>query len=857
MRGSDRGAAPHMGHVMSSLGLTSAEAEARLAKLGPNTIATRPRVRLISRIGHQLRDPLLILLICGVVLTLLLGDLVDAAVITAVIVVNTTVGVVQEIRADKAITALSDLSAPQARVIRGGTELQIPAAAVVPGDLLVLAEGDLVAADGEVIESAALLVDESSLTGESLPVDKSPAAADPAARVVSAGTVVVRGRARILASATGRDSATGRLAALLTVETPDTPLQRRLRGLSRVIAAVAVGLCLVVAVQGLLRGQPWELVMVAAISLMVAAVPESLPTVIVLSLALGADRMAAHRAIVRRLPAVETLGSVSVIATDKTGTLTEGRMVAQRLWTPTGTAQVSGGGYAPDGAVCRDGHPVFAADAADLATLLRAAMLCCDAALVPPGDDRPDWHVMGDPTEAALLVAGAKLGLRLPDLSAAAPRVTEFPFDSFRKRMTTVHASGDAFEVICKGAPELLLHDNLTAEDPVSLERAAAAAHKLAVDGLRVLAVAARVAQTQPTIAQDAETDLRLLGLIGIADPAKTTARETLAAIRDAGIEPMLITGDHSATARCIAQQVGLADETAEVVDARGASDEALSRVTVVARATPEQKVAIVAARQDAGQAVAMIGDGVNDGPALRRADIGVAMGQRGTEVARQAADLVLADDELATLVTAIAEGRRIYANVRRFLLFGMSGGAAEILVMLIGPFLGMPLPLLPAQILWINLLTHGLTGVSLGAEPAEAHIMTQPPRPPAQSVLGDSLWKRILRIAVLLAGVSLAAGIWAQYRGAEWQTMIFVTLGFSQLGVALALRARPRTWSNPFLIAAVAAAALLQLAGVYVPFLAAVLGTEPLPATDLAVAAGLSVAGYIGIHLDRRVHPG
>ncbi len=318
----------------------------------------------------------------------------------------------------------------------------------------------------------------------------------------------------------------------------------------------------------------------------------------------------------------------------------------------------------------------------------------------------------------------------------------------------------------------------------------------------------------------------------------------------------MLITGDHHATARCIAREVGLATKRLRS-STRGARRTRRSvEPGVVARATPEQKVAIVSARQRAGQAVAMIGDGVNDGPALRRADIGVAMGRRGTEVARQAADLVLADDELATLVTAIAEGRRIYANVRRFLLFGMSGGAAEILVMLIGPFLGMPLPLLPAQILWINLLTHGLTGVSLGAEPAEAHVMSQPPRPPEQSVLGDSLWKRILRIAVLLAGVSLAAGIWAQYRGAEWQTMIFVTLGFSQLGVALALRARPRTWSNPFLIAAVAAAALLQLAGVYVPFLAEVLGTEPLPATDLAVAAALSVAGYVGIHLDRRVHP-
>ena len=846
-----------MSQLISPGGLTTAEAAARLGRVGPNTISSRPRVRLITRVTNQLRDPLIVVLVFGAVLTVVIGDLSDAAVIMAVIVANTTVGVVQEIRADRAITALTELSAPRARVIRDGAEVEIPAADVVPGDLLVLAEGDLVAADAEVVESAALLVDESSLTGESVPVDKSPGAEESDARRVSAGTVVVRGRGRALATATGRDSATGRLATLMMTAPPITPLQRRLRKLSRLLAGVALALCLLVAVLGLLRGQPWEQMTVTAISLMVAAVPESLPAVIALSLALGASRMAAHHAIVRRLPAVETLGSVSVIATDKTGTLTEGRMVASQLWTPSGSACCTGTGYAPDGSILRDGRAVRDEEAPDLAELLRAALLCSDARLAPPSEDQPDWQVLGDPTEGALLAAGAKLGLSMPELSAVAPRVLEFPFDSMRKRMTTVHRSGDAFEVIVKGAPELLLHSELMSDDPATLQRAATAVEDMATDGLRVLAVARRMTQRPPRDAQDAERGLQLLGLVGIADPPKTSARSTLAAVRGAGIELVLITGDHSATARSIATDVGLAEEGVEVFDARNVLDgETLGHATVIARATPEQKVALIEARQRSGHVIAMIGDGVNDGPALRRADIGVAMGRRGTEVARQAADLVLADDELATLVTAVGEGRRIYANVRRFLLFGMSGGAAEIAVMLVGPFLGMPLPLLPAQILWINLLTHGLTGVALGAEPAESGAMTRPPRPPTQSVLGNNLWRRILRIAVLLTAVSLAAGLWAIYRDTPWQTMVFVTLGFSQLGVAVALRARPRTWANPFLIVAIIAAGLLQVAGVYLSPLAAVLGTEPLPMLDLAVAVGLSVAGYAGVHLDRRLHP-
>jgi Ca2+-transporting ATPase len=352
---------------------------------------------------------------------------------------------------------------------------------------------------------------------------------------------------------------------------------------------------------------------------------------------------------------------------------------------------------------------------------------------------------------------------------------------------------------------------------------------------------------------------LQLLGLVGIADPPKPSACATIAAFRAAGITPILITGDHPATAGAIAAEVGIAAKADEVVDGlQPASDDQdrLLHAPVVARATPEQKLAIIDARQRAGEIVAMTGDGVNDGPALRHADIGVAMGRRGTEVARQAADLVLADDELSTMVAAISEGRRIYANVRRFLLFGMSGGAAEIMVMLMGPFLGMPLPLLPAQILWINLLTHGLTGVALGAEPADRGVMRRPPRPPAESVLGAGLWKRILRIAVLITAVTLAVAIWGLVTGREWQTMAFLTLGTMQLSVAVALRGRPGTRENPLLLVAVGAAWLLQLAAVYIPPLARLLGTQPLPLLDLAVVAGLSLLGYAGIRLDRKLHP-
>jgi len=839
-------------------GLSSVEAATRLAHDGPNLLPPPRQVRLWRRVVNQLRDPLILVLLAAVALTVATGDWTDATVILLVIVVNTAVGVAQEVRAGQAIAALTRMAAPEARVVRDGTQRNVPAAEVVVGDLLVLAEGDIVPADARVVDSAALLVDEAALTGESVPVDKL-AIAEPEGPgdSVSAGTVVVRGRGRAVVTATGAASAMGRIAALMATGVELTPLQRRLVGVGRGLAVAAVALCAVVLVLGLVRGQPVELMVITAISLVVAAVPESLPAVVTLALALGARRMAARRALVRRLPAVETLGSVTVLATDKTGTLTEGSMVARRLWTLSGAAEITGHGYAPHGEVRRGGRVVVAGQAPDLTRLLSAAALCNDAALRPPDDQRPDWTAVGDPTEAALLVAAAKLGADRAALEADLPRVAEIPFDSVRKRMTTAHRLPDGrVRIICKGAPEALLRAPILADDPAVLAGAAARADELARDGFRVLAVAGSDRAAAPVDSRELERGLRLLGLVAILDPPRPSAATTIAACQRAGIALVLITGDHPATARAIATELGIVGSGGGVVDCRD-WDRDVAGVRVFARATPEQKLDIVEALRARGEIVAMTGDGVNDGPALRRSDIGVAMGRRGTEVARQAADLVLADDELATVVAAVEEGRRVYANIRRFLLYGLSGGTAEIAVMLAGPFLGLPLPLLPAQILWINLLTHGLPGVALGSEPADPDTMRRPPRPPAESVLRAGLWQRILRVGVVIAAVTLGVGVWAEATGRPWQSMVFFALGATQLAVAIGSRARPATLQNPLLLVAVAGALLLQIAAIYLPPLRALLGTQPLPLTDLAIVSAISTLGYAAVRLDRIVHPG
>lgn len=846
------------------LGLSTTEAADRLACLGPNTVTHARPTPVWMRVVAQLRDPLILVLLAAAALTTLTGDLADTAVIVLVVTVNTTVGVAQEIRADRAVTALSELTAPTVRVLRDGTEVEIPSADVVPGDVILLGEGDIVPADADLSEASALLLDESTVTGESAPVDKAApehGKAENATHRLQSGTVVVRGRAVAVVTATGKYSTLGRVASLMAQHPEPTPLQHRLAQLGRVLALVVIALCAVVFVLGLVRGEPVEDMAITAISLAVAAVPESLPAVVTLGLALGARRMAQRRAIVRNLPAVETLGSVTVLATDKTGTLTEGRMVAERLWTPDGTADVSGIGYGPEGAVLVDGKPADAG-ATHIHALLAAAALCNNATLVPPvdGDRESAWSALGDPTEAALLTAAAKAGLDRDTLRARLPRVAEAPFDSTRKRMTTIHHDPSAgARVYLKGAPELVLDTRFLTATDAEITTAREAADRLAGSGHRVLAVAAKHLTRAPEHAEDAEHSLTLLGLVGISDPPKPSARTTVAACRKAGITPVMITGDHPATARAVAARLGIGsvDGSDGPIVRTGAelasTDPAdLTKVQVFARTTPEQKLQIIQAWRAQGAVTAMNGDGVNDGPALRQADIGVAMGRRGTEVARQAADLVLADDEIGTVVAAVEEGRRVYDNIRRFLLYALAGGAAEIAVMLLGPAVGLAVPLLAAQILWINLLTHGLTGVALGAEPVEPGSMRRPPRPPGQSILGDGLWQRVLALGAAVTAVTIAVGVWAEHTGRAWQSLLFLTLLCAQLGVVTGLRRRVFTRANPFLPGAVLGSLALGLLGLYVPFLQNILGTDALSASDLLVASLGAACGFVAARAER-----
>ena len=794
--------------VILAEGLSSTEANRLLVDQGRNELPTDPGPSVASRVAHQLTDPMIMLLCGALVLVVAIGDLSDAAIIAVVILLNTTIGVVQDLRAQHAVDALSRLAAPVAQVWRDGRLTELQAAELVPGDVVRLEAGDVVPADLVLVEAAAVEVDESAMTGESLPV-----ARDDHDELL-AGTVVTRGHGVGRVVRTGTSSALGRIAALVGGRVRPTPLQRRLAALSRQLVVVTGVLCLVVLALAVAQGESWARAAVLAVSLGVAAVPESLPAVVTISLALGAHRMARRNAVVRRLPAVETLGSVTVLASDKTGTLTPGVLTVRRVWTPDGECAVSGTAYGVVGAVTGSEPARTSA-----ARLLRDAALCNDASLVPAGDD--EWQPVGDPFDVALLVAAAKAGIGTESLRGWR-RVEEAPFDSVLGYARTVHeaADGASLEVI-KGTPEIVL---ALLPDGALVDAATAEARRMAEGGHRVLAVV---------------EDRAWGGLVAVIDPPHPAAAEVVERCRAAGIRTLLVTGDHPATASAIAAQVGILD-----------SD-------VYARIRPEQKVDIVDAWQARGAVVAMTGDGVNDAPALRHADIEITMGGRGTEVARQAADLVLVDDDLGTLVVAVAEGRRIHSNIRTFLRYGLAGGLAEVAVLLLAPLAGLGIPLTPGMILWINMLTHGLPGVAFSGEPLDPTVMAKPSPAPTHSVLDRTLAGQILFAGGLVTAGSLAAGVWASRSGADVRTAVFLTLGLGQLFVALALRA-PRTprswrWHERGLELAVLGAALLQLAGAVTPGLNGLLGSQWLGASGLAVAVALAAVPGLGVALTRR----
>ena len=864
-------------------GLSAPEAAARLLRFGRNELVERGKKPPWRLLLEQFTNAMIIVLIVAAVITALLGDLKDTVIILAIVVLNGIVGFVQEYRAEQALDALKRMASPTARVVRDGETLLVPAPELVPGDLVRLDAGDIVTADLRLLEARALRINEAALTGESEPAEKSTEPLPDVPEGVLAdqrnvafnGTAVVYGRGLGIVVTTGMSTALGRVAELLQEHAGgQTPLQKRLSALGKGLAGLAFVVCALVFAAGVARGESPEVMFLVAVSLAVAAIPEGLPAVVTVALALGARRMARRNALVRKLPAVETLGSVTVICSDKTGTLTENRMLVERAWTPAGVFVVGGGGYAPDGAITVDaGDPAAvpglaaggpAATDAALDRLARIAAACNDATLRAPGRVGGDWSITGDPTEGALLAFAGKRGVFSSDVFARLPRVEELTFDAARRRMTTLHADGDRIWVACKGALEAL-EPLLDPADVPLLPAARAAAHRYAAEGYRVLALAERTIGAIPEELEHAEAHLRLAGLVAMADPPRPSSAASIAACRAAGVTPIMITGDHPLTGTAIARRIGIllpggeALTGAELDELDGAAFEArVERVAVYARMNPEQKLRIVEAWQRRGAVVAMTGDGVNDAPALRLADIGVAMGITGTEVSKEAADMVLADDDFATIVHAVEEGRRIYDNIRRFVRYLLTTNSAEVWVMFLAPFLGLPIPLLAVQILWINLVTDGLPALALGVEPVERHAMRRPPRSTRESILGRGLWQHALWVGLLMSAIVLGIQALAINAGWHWQTMVFTTLSLLQLGHALAVRSeRTSTFalglrSNLPLALAVGGTLLVQLALIYLPALQPIFVTEALGPHELVVVLIASTAAFVAVELEK-----
>jgi Ca2+-transporting ATPase len=819
----------------SRAGLTTEEALRRLARDGGNTLPAGKTYGPLFLLARQFFDFMIAVLLVAAAVAFAIGEAVEAVAILAIVVLNALLGFFQEWRAEQAMAALRSMAAPRAHVIREGTRAEVPAADIVVGDVVWLEAGACVPADVRLVESAALRVDEAALTGESVPVDKDAAFLCSDETVLAdrrnmafSGTNVTGGRALGLVVGTGRGTQLGAIARMVE-QAGDmrTPLQDRLGRFGRRLALAVLVVCAVIFAIGLARGEPAALMFLTAVSLAVAAIPEALPAVVSIALAFGARRMSRANALVRRLPCVESLGSVTVICSDKTGTLTQNRLQLGR--------------FEPASNETREGA-------------LQVLALNNDASR------GPDGAFVGDPTEIALADHAIEDGVDIEALREALPRIAELPFDSQRKRMTTVHERKHDVLVTVKGAPEAVL-PLCTDIDVAEWQQRA---EHFAAEGLRVLALAARSADPHAPI-EHVDRELHLLGLVGLIDPPRAEARAAVAECLAAGIVPVMITGDHPSTALAIARSLGIADGTDAVITGHeleqlGEAQLAarLARARVFARVDPAQKIRIVEALQARGECVAMTGDGVNDAPALKKSDVGVAMGRGGTDVAREASDLVLLDDNFATIVRAVREGRRIYDNIRKFIRFVMAGNAGEIWTVFLAPFLGLPIPLTPIQILWVNFITDGLPGLALASEPAEANVMRRPPRPRGESVFAHGIWQHIVWAGLLIGGVSLAACAWAIAYGEHPQTMTFTVLTFAQLAHVMAIRSETRSlWrlglaSNRFMLATVAASVALHLAIVYVPGLQVVFGTQALSAMAVLVATGLSLAVVAGVEIEK-----
>ncbi len=871
----------------TALGLGAAEAQARLTSAGPNELTAGAGVRPWRILVGQVTSPILLLLIGAGVLSAAMGKGAEAVVILVVVVLNAWVGFRQEYRAERAMASLQAMSTPTATVLRDGAAQEIPAREVVPGDVALLDAGAHVPADGRLVEAHGLRVDESALTGESVPVEKHIAtgalAAAPAegGPMAYSGTNVTAGRGRLLVTATGMNTELGRIAELLdTADAGRTPLQLRLDVLVKRLALLAGVLVLVVFASGLARGAPLDTLLLTAVSLAVAAVPESLPAVVTITLALGAQRMLARDALVRRLYAVETLGSVTTICSDKTGTLTQNRMTVVVL-DVAGDRRTVGS---------EDDDVDAALDRPELMLLLAGGALCNDTTVTEDG------LLLGDPTETALVAAAEHYGLSAAELGRGVPRESELPFDSDRKRMTTVHSisgvvpgalraaldaadlqgSGGDRVAFTKGAVDGLLArcETLNADGGVVVldgslrERTQSAADEMAAAGIRVLGVAMRCWREGERVPPDEAVERRLtfLGMQGMIDPARPGVADAVATCRAAGVRAIMITGDHPLTARAIAHELGIVTDDASVVTGAELAvlderelESTVRATSVYARVSPEHKIRIVGALQRQGQVVAMTGDGVNDAPALEQADIGVAMGITGTDVTKDAADMVLRDDNFATVVAAVREGRVVFDNIRKFIRNILSGNVAEVSVMVIAPFLGMPIPLAPLQILWLNLVTDGLPAMALAVEPPEPDVMGRPPTPVAASLLGaDHGWRILTRGAALTVLVLVPAFLLWDAGNDAWQTVLFSSIAFAELAGGFAMRSEAVSlrglglFTNRALIVAVGLTAALQVGLVSTPALREIIGLEALGVGEWLLVLGIAAAYYLTVECDK-----
>jgi len=873
-------------------GLTTAEAEARLLVYGINELVERGGRTPFQIFLSQLTETMVLILIAAAVAAAALGDIKDAVAIIAIVLLYAVLGFVQEHRAEQAIAALKKMAVPTVKAVRDGILKEISARELVPGDIVQLESGNLIPADLRLLETINLQIQEAALTGESEPVSKGAYAIDEVdpplgdrRNMAYLGTIVTGGRGRGLVVATGMDTELGHIADMLQdVGKEQTPLQRRLDRLGKVLAIVGVGIAALIFLIGILRGDDLRHMMLTAVSVAVAIVPEGLPAVVTITLALGSQRMLKRQALIRKLPAVETLGSVTVICSDKTGTLTENRMTVMILDVAEQRIDLSEE-VRKDG-VLRMTKSIPQETVSSIALSAIGGALCNDASILPFSED--EFRTLGDPTEGALLIAAARLDYWKDSLDKSFPRIAEVPFDSERKRMSTLHSlsnhdpellvglalNGSKYIAFTKGSVDGLVEISSRVWvsgkyqdiDDSWRARIQKSNDEMAARGMRVLGVAVRLLDDEPAIFDATlESSLTFIGLFGMIDPPRPEVRDAVASCGTAGIRPVMITGDHPLTALEIAHQLGI---TSNGYTLTGAELERLSidelkehveNISVFARVSPEHKLKIVQALQERGHIVSMTGDGINDAPALRRADIGVAMGITGTDVAKEASDLVLLDDNFATIVAAVGEGRNIYDNIRKFVRFSVAGNIGKVLVMLLAPFLGKPIPLLPLQLLWLNLLTDGLLGLGMGVEGPERETMKRAPYSPQEGVFSRGGWWQVSWVGSLIGLLALGLGALYFFNGRpEWQTMLFTFLAFAQVFQALAARSsrdslfRLGLFSNPLLAALALIVMGLQLAVLYIPFVSDFFGVLPLSVQDLSVAIGTGGIIFIAMELEK-----